>query len=160
MSPEVGDLGALVGTWTGEGEGDYPGIDAFRYREELVFSRDGLHDYVHYEQRTWLLLGDAEEPVHWESGFLRRTEDGRVELLDVQGGGRVEVLVGDLRRTPSGLELSLASVVLAHDPRMVSSGREIVLEGDRLEYEVRMATVENPDSTHHLRATLRRSDRG
>ena len=151
-------LQAFLGAWQGEGRGSFPGIESFRYAEEVEFrTRDGETSIL-YEQQTWVLdEAGGREPSHWESGFLQITEDGRVDLLNAQNSGRVEVLRGDLVETSDrSIELILESVVHGHDPRMVSTHRRYVLSGDEMVYEVDMATRKVAGALRHLDARLTR----
>ena len=75
-------LRLLSGTWVGEGAGDFPSIEAFRYRETLRFELDESYPLLHYEQRTWRDIDGEEGPSHWETGFLRFLGEGRVEMVD------------------------------------------------------------------------------
>jgi len=152
-------LGSWIGTWRGTGHGSFPGIEPFDYAERLVFrTRDG-ETSLHFEQEAWLVDdGRIVEPSHWETGFLEVTTDERVVLLNAQASGRVEVLRGDVTEGPGGgVELSLASVVHAHDPRVVATRRHFRLAGDELTYRMEMATTRIPDALVHLEARLWRS---
>ena len=164
MAPEIDveersrALRAFLGVWRGEGRGSFPGIEPFRYAEQVEFrTRDGEASVL-YEQQTWVLdEAGGREPSHWEAGFLQVTEDGRVDLLNAQNSGRVEVLRGDLREAAGGnVELILESVVHGHDPRMVATRRRYVLAGNELVYEVDMATRKVPGARRHLDARLTR----
>jgi hypothetical protein len=152
-------LERLLGTWQGEGQGHYPTIESFRYREWLRFESDASREAIHYEQRTVLI--PEEEPSHWESGFLLVLEDGTIQLSNSQNGGRVEVLRGHATVDPASgaLELRLDSVALANDPRLVRTKRVWTLDGDRLSYTVSMEThtTEIPKLQEHLGAELHRS---
>ena len=53
----------------GNGNGKFPTINSFSYKEVLTFNIDGLNDLIHYEQKTWLV--DNDTPSHWESGFIK-----------------------------------------------------------------------------------------
>jgi len=153
----IATLRSLVGTWTGHGEGAFPTIDSFSYREETVITtRDGVSG-IHFEQRAWKTLpGGGEETSHWESGFFLVDDDGRVDLLNAQESRRVEVLAGEMTGKPGAWELELASRVHAYDPRVVATTRTYRVDGDRMEVVVQMATRSTPPLTRHLRATLER----
>jgi hypothetical protein len=145
----------LIGTWEGTGRGEFPTIDSFEYRELLEIIEPQAETLLHYRQQTWRATGDEEVASHAETGFISVTEDGDVELLNVQGTDRVEVLRGrPAAREPFTLELR--SVVLAHDERMVRSWRNLHLQGDLLRYETAMATTAVPDGAPHLTARLTR----
>ena len=151
-------LRSLTGTWVGEGAGDFPTIEAFRYRETLRFEFDDSYPLLHYVQRTWLLADD--EPSHWESGFVQRLEDGVLEVSNAQNGGRVEVLRG--RATSEGvgdLTLELDSLALGNDPRLRRTRRLIRVRGDSLHYIQWMTTwtTETPQMLQHLEARLLRT---
>jgi len=152
-------LQLLAGTWSGSGTGDYPTIDAFSYSETLRFEPDASYPLFHYEQRAFLLPGG--EPSHWESGFIRPLPSGEVEFSSSQDSGRVEVLRGRPETDePTGeLRLVLDSVLLGHDPRLVSTRRILSVRGDRLRYEKLMATTTTtrPELRRHLAAALDRT---
>ncbi|MGD2026514.1 MAG: heme-binding beta-barrel domain-containing protein, partial [Anaerolineales bacterium] len=94
---------------------------------------------------------------HWESGVLRPMEDGSVELVCVQGSGRIEVLRGVFlaeEPQPGRLSLSFQSKFIGNDPRVESSRREWRFEWDRFEYIMAMATTNVRESSRHLKASL------
>ena len=148
-------LARLAGRWRGAGVGDFPTIERFDYTERIAFELDTSYPLIHYEQRTWLA---NDEPSHWESGFLRWLEDGAVELSSAQDSGRVEVLRGTLVGRPDGFVLTLASIALANDPRLVRTRRTFHLDGGRLAYTMDMVTTTTDDRRieQHLSATLER----
>jgi hypothetical protein len=94
VHPSLGPLAALVGVWRGVGEGAFPTISPFRYREEIEFAHDG-RPVLAYRQRTWRV--DVDVPMHGESGYLRGPVDGRAELVVAQptGFGEVALLTID-----------------------------------------------------------------
>jgi len=156
LHPALGPLGRLVGTWRGEGEGAYPTIAPFRYREEIVLAHDG-RPVLAYRQRTWRL--DADVPMHVESGYLRGPVDGRVELIVAQPTGIAEVASMALREESGVLVLDGARAALqrtASAKDVVDVRRRFTLEGDALHYDLWMSYAGHED-THHLRAVLHRS---
>lgn len=153
-------LRVLHGTWRGAGSGDYPTIEAFRYDETLRVEFDARYPMIHYEQRT--TLTPSGEASHWESGFVR-VVDGQVEVSSSQDSGRVEVLRGPARfgEGDDDVVLTLDSVALAHDPRLVRTRRVLTLRGATLGYVKWMATrtTPAPELLQHLSATLMRQGR-
>ena len=51
LNPALTPVSFLLGAWRGEGEGQYPSIKPFRYREEIRFSHNGK-PFLIYAQRT------------------------------------------------------------------------------------------------------------
>jgi hypothetical protein len=155
-------LAALLGLWKGTGRGQFPNIEAFEFREELLFSSNGCDALIHYEQKTWRI--DAEDssgtPLHWESGFVVPADDGVVTISNAQNGGRVEVLRGTIQapnQNEEGLRIIAESILLGNDDRMLQTRREIVLENGTLRYAIEMATVTSPLLQPHIEAELTRS---
>ena len=80
-------------------------------------------------------------------------------MFNAQNGGRVEVLRGRLAAPDERGDtpfMSLTSVIVAHDERIVSTTRQYDLRDDVLSYRMEMATQTTPDLTMHLEATLYR----
>ena len=151
---------ALAGRWTGLGQGRFPTITSFAYREELVFRAHGRAALLHMEQITWLVQDGITDayPQHWESGFLQVTEDGGLMLSNAQNHGRVEVLTGSAALEGDQLVLTLRDAVLANDAPMRASTRVFRLAGNTLTYEMGMATDRVAALTAHLSASLTRAD--
>jgi hypothetical protein len=78
---------------------------------------------------------------HWENGFLSVLENGDLQLVNIQVGGRNEVLVGTVETIDNMVRIHFVSKALNNDPRMVSSARVFELEGDILRYEMEMQTT-------------------
>ena len=151
MKMELLDL--LTGKWLGEGRGEYPTITSFHYRETLMFTVAG--DGLHYDQITHREANPGKYvPSHRESGFLRFLDHDRVEIANVQVGGRVEILNGTIRKEESGLVIHLESVHLANDSRMEKSTRVITLDDNKLHYTMQMQTNRVNYLALHLEATL------
>jgi THAP domain-containing protein 4 len=148
----------LEGTWRGEGQGDYPVINSFDYRETLTFTRRDERSLA-YEQRTESRFDGHPEwrLSHWENGFIQILESGEVEMVNAQSGGRCEVLVGVIEIQGGSTRIRFESKEIVNDPRMVSSARTFEVEGDSLRYEMEMQTTAVGRSLTHLKAELRRT---
>jgi hypothetical protein len=152
LHPAVEHLAFLLGTWTGEGRGEYPTIEPFAYGEEIRFWHVGKPN-IAYAQRTWLLADGT--PSHAETGYWRPAGDGRVELVLAHPTGVVEVAEGTV--TPTVIELvstTMAGTATAKSVTQIT--RTFLIAGDTMTYDLRMAAVGEP-LTHHLGAELRRT---
>jgi len=150
LHPDLGPLVALVGTWVGEGKGDYPTIESFSYREESRFAHAGK-PFLSYLQRTWSLQDGA--PLHSESGFWRPSAGG-VEVVLAHPFGVVEIQEG----TVDGGVIetrSRALVGTSTAEEIAEVARRIEVTGDLLRYTVDMATSGKP-LQRHLEAELAR----
>lgn len=143
----------LVGTWRGEGQGEYPTVEPFAYGEEIVFEHS-RRPVIILRQQAWILADGR--PSHTESGYLRATAFGHVEALVAQGNGIVQVQEG----TVSGHAVELRSTAVGRTStakEVLEVARSFEVVGDELRYEMSMAAVGQP-MTHHLRAVLHRVD--
>jgi hypothetical protein len=156
ISSQVFDL--LEGTWKGEGRGGYPGVTSFAYRETLVFTRRDEKTLA-YEQRTQKLYDGQTDYLqsHWENGFISTLDNGDLQMVNIQIGGRNEVLIGTIESIDSMFRIHFVSKTLNNDPRMISSARTLEVEGDILRYEMEMHTTKVNQSTPHLKIALQRS---
>lgn len=146
-------LAFLVGTWRGEGKGEYPTIQPFAYGEEVAFVQPAGKPFLAYTQRTWSL--DDGRPLHAECGYWRLAGPDRVELVLAHPTGVVEVEEGSLAGDGT-ITLAATSVATTATAKQVSRlERDIRVTGDVLQYVLRMAAVGQP-LQHHLAATLTR----
>jgi hypothetical protein len=163
LSDQLAPVAALLGTFEGDGSGDYPTIEPFRYRERVTFRHTGK-PFLAYEQRTW--HPDTGAPMHAELGYLRvpgSTAEAvagagsvAVEFVLVHPTGIVEVEEGTL--VDGVLTLATTTVGRTATAKAVRSLRRTIrLEADRLAYDLWMAYADVPD-THHLHAELDRVD--
>ena len=155
VHPDLGALVALVGSWSGEGEGRYPTIEPFRYREDVVFGHVGK-PFLSYRQATVNLA--TGQPAHAESGYLRVVAPGRIELVLAHPTGIVELAEGEVMEQPEGVTVHLysGSVARTATAKEVSSvERRISVTAEVLRYQVSMAAVGLP-LQHHLAGELRR----
>jgi len=154
-SSQVFDL--IEGTWKGNGRGGYPGVTSFDYRETLIFTRRD-EKILAYEQRTQKLYDGQTEYLqsHWESGFISIIENDDLQLVNIQIGGRSEILTGRIETRDNIFRIHFVSKTLSHDSRMISSARTFELEGNKLSYEMEMQTTKVDQSTPHLKIALQR----
>jgi hypothetical protein len=154
LHSDLATLAFLAGVWEGDGEGDYPTVEAFRYRERTSFTHDG-RPFLFYEQRCWRPGPDGNEmPSHSELGFLRGFADGRVEAVIAQTGGTAEVSVGEAR--DNRLELEFRTITRTPSAKEVNGlWRVLALEDTVLHATVDMAAVGSA-RCFHLDARLYR----
>lgn len=160
LAPNLAPAAALLGTWKGEGAGEYLTIEPFTYTEEVIFTDMGK-PFLHYVQRTWSPSG---APMHTETGYLRLPGDGAVELVLSQPTGQSELAQGTLSTGgtvttgANGLVLDLEAAVMnsASAKHVESTRRHYVISGDRMTTTFAMAAVGQP-MTHHLSSELRRA---
>jgi hypothetical protein len=151
LHPDLEAIGFLLGKWAGEGEGRYPTIEPFSYGEEMTFSHVGK-PFLAYNQRSWHL--EDSRPLHVEMGYMRSTSPGAVAFIVAHPTGHAELSAGHVK--DSSLECSSSAVLGAEGSKDVRTlVRRIWVERDVLEYELEMAAVSRPLSTH-LHASLRR----
>jgi nitrobindin-like protein len=148
LPPSLEPLAFLIGSWRGEGEGEYPGSDPFRYTEELSFEHVG-DPFLLVTESSWTPDG---APLHFERGTLRPVGDGRVDLTLAHPIGVAEVSEGTVDGTNVTLR-STAVVRTATGSPVTEIERRYHMEGDRLSYELDMA-MEGVARTFHVRATL------
>lgn len=156
LHPGLASLAPLLGEWSGQGRGSYPSIDDFDYLETLHFSHLGK-PFVTYAQFT-RQPADGK-PMHVETGYLRLTTPGRVELVIAQPTGVVEVHEGSLDTSgDAALQIRLRSSLVgctATAKSVTRVERTFRLTDGVLHTELAMAAV-GFELTHHLASQLRR----
>jgi hypothetical protein len=155
LHPDVAVLAPLLGTWAGEGRGEYPTIDTFGYHEEITVGHTGK-PFLTYAQRT--RATDDGRPLHAETGYLRVPRPNRIELVIAHPTGVTEIDEGTVSTGGDvlSIEVDSTSIGLTGSAKSVTAlSRSFRIAGDELTYTLRMAAVGVP-LTHHLAATLRR----
>ena len=141
LHPHCAPLAWLLGTWQGNGHGDYPTIEGFQFGQELIFTHDG-RPFFHYFSRAWILDADGEKvrDAALETGFLRCPEAGKVEMLLTHNTGFVEIFYG----TAEGgkLDLTTDAVARTETAKEYVAGKRLygTVEGDLL-YAYDMAAM-------------------
>ena len=131
LHPALGPFVWLLGRWEGGGEGDYPTIEKFRFRQEVLLQQDG-RAFMHYMSRSWLVddAGGKVAEGAQETGFLRGSEDGTAELLLAHNTGIIEFWHG--RVDGARLELSTDAVMRTETAKEYVAGQRLygLVEGD------------------------------
>src|SRR6202022_3702852 len=136
-----------------EGEGKYPSIKPFRYREEIRFSHNGK-PFLIYTQRTESI--DTGQPMHGEAGYLRLVGDGHGEFVIAQPIGYAEISLG--RVDGQRIDVQCASVGRTPTAKPVTSiGRSLWMDGETLRDEQKRG-MGGASPPRHLTASFRRAD--
>jgi hypothetical protein len=156
LHPDCGPVAWLLGTWHGNGRGDYPTIEAFEYGQELIFTHDG-RPFFHYMARAWIVDAEGAKLREGaiETGFLRCRPEGKMELVLAHHTGFAEIWYGEA--SGGKLELQTDAVARTESAKEVVAGHRLYgnVEGDLL-YAYDMAAVGQPLQPH-LWARLQRA---
>jgi hypothetical protein len=156
LHPDCGPIAWLLGTWRGNGHGDYPTIDAFQYGQELIFTHDG-RPFFHYFARSWIVdeNGEKVRDSALETGFLRALPGGHLELVLTHNTGITEIWYGQADN--GRIELHTAGVGYTETAKPVEAGKRMYgnVEGDLL-YAYDMQAM-GQELQPHLWARLKRA---
>lgn len=141
LHPDCAPIAWLLGTWRGNGHGDYPTIDSFQFGQEVVFAHDG-RPFFHYFSRTWIVDGEGNKVREGalETGFLRARPEGQLELILAHPTGFAEVWYGEA--DGAKFELVTDAVVRTATAKDYAGGKRLYgyVEGDLL-YAYDMAAM-------------------
>lgn len=157
LHPDCARLAWLVGTWRGNGRGDYPTIEAFGFGQEILVQHDG-RPFLHYLSRSWIVdeAGEYVREAAQETGFLRPQPDGTLEVVLAHQTGFVEVWHGEIHPEQPRFEMVTDAIARTSTAKEYSAGSRLYgyVEGDLL-YAFDMAAMGQPLQPH-LWARLKR----
>jgi hypothetical protein len=116
----------LVGVWRGEGEINYPTMDApQRFAQQLTNAHDG-RPFLYHEARSWLLdeKGNVIRAAARETGWWRPQADDTIELLLAHSSGIIELFYGKPRGQTSW-ELGTDAVVRSASAKEVTGATRL-----------------------------------
>lgn len=157
IHPNCARLAWLIGTWAGNGHGEYPTIEPFQFGQELIFQQDG-RPFIHYLSRSWIT--DAEGTVlreaAQETGFLRPQPDGSLEWVLTHNTGFVEIYYGELHPEQPRFEVVTDAVARTGTAKDYTAGKRLYgyVNGDLL-YAFDMAAM-GQELQPHTHAQLKR----
>ena len=133
LHPDCAPIAWLLGTWQGNGHGDYPTIETFQFGQEAIFTHDG-RPFFHYMSRAWIVddNGERVRESAIETGFLRPKADGSLEWLLTHHTGIAEVWYGKV--DGAKIEIATDAVVRTETAKEYVGGRRMygLVEGDLL----------------------------
>ena len=157
IHPSTARLAWLIGTWAGNGHGEYPGIEKFQFGQEVVFQQDG-RPFIHYFSRSWIVddSGKTVRQAAQETGFLRPQEDGTLEVVLAHNLGYVEVWHGEIHPEQPRFEIATDAVVRTATAKSYTAGKRLYgyVDGNLL-YAYDMA-AEGHELQPHTHAHLAR----
>jgi hypothetical protein len=135
IHPQCARLAWLVGTWAGNGHGEYPGIESFQFGQEVIFQQDG-RPFLHYMSRAWIIDGDGKHvrEAAQETGFLRPQPDGTLEMLLAHNLGFVEIWHGEIHAEQPRFEVVTDTVARTSTAKEYVGGKRLygLVDGDLL----------------------------
>ena len=157
LHPNCGPLAWLLGTWRGNGHGDYPTIEGFQFGQELIFTHDG-RPFFHYMSRAWV--------VDDEGRARPRRRDGVRASCAARSPARSSCCSpttpasprsGTAQRRAGELEMHTAGVAFTETAKEVTAGSRMYgnVEGDLI-YAYDMAAM-GQELQPHTWARLKRA---
>jgi hypothetical protein len=155
LHPDCGPIAWMLGSWRGNGHGDYPTIESFQFGQELIFQQDG-RPFFHYLARSWIVddEGNKVRDAAQETGFIRARGEGRLEMVLAHNTGLSEIWYGQAEG--GKVELRTAGVGFTESAKEVTGGHRMYgnVDGELL-YAFDMAAV-GQELQPHLWARLQR----
>jgi hypothetical protein len=150
IHPNCAPLAWLIGTWAGNGHGEYPTIDDFQFGQELLFQQDG-RPFIHFMSRSWIVdaQGNHVREAAQETGFIRPQEDRTLEVVMAHNTGFVEIWHGELHEEQPRFEIVSDTVARTATAKEYAGGKRLYgyVNGDLL-YAFDMAAMGQPLQPH------------
>src|SRR3954453_18569519 len=163
LHPDCAPIAWLLGTWRGNGHGDYPTIEPFQFGQECIFTHDG-RPFFHYMSRSWEVdeQGEKVRERAIETGFIRSRADGNLEWLLTHNTGLPQVWAAPAGGANTGfaegwygpaegakIEITTDAVVRTESAKEYVGGHRMygLVEGDLL-WAFDMAAVGQPLQPH------------
>ena len=155
LHPALDHLAGLIGTWRGQGHGEYPTITSFDYTDEWQFMDIGK-PFLLFVERTW---NAADAPMHTETGYLRAPSPDVIEIVAAIPTGQAECGSGTCATGGGGVRIVTDAAVTCTPKakRVDRIVRTFDLSGTSLAYQMDMAAV-GQGITLHLTSHLTRVD--
>ena len=133
LHPECAPIAWLLGTWRGNGHGDYPTIEPFQFGQEVIFTHDG-RPFFHYMSRAWIVdaEGNKVRDAAIETGFFRPKASGELEVVMTHNTGFVEIWYG--QSEGAKVEITTDAVARTQTAKEYTGGHRLygLVEGDLL----------------------------
>ena len=133
LHPECAPIAWLLGTWRGNGHGDYPTIEPFQFGQEVIFTHDG-RPFFHYMSRAWIVdeSGEKIRDAAIETGFFRPKASGELEVVMTHNTGFVEIWYGQAEGAK--VEITTDAVARTHSAKEYTGGHRLygLVESDLL----------------------------
>ena len=135
LHPDCAPIAWLLGTWRGNGHGEYPTMDKWQFGQECIFTHDG-RPFFHYMSRSWEIdeAGEKVRDRSIETGFLRSKADGSLEWVLTHNTGVVEIWYGAAEIGTPRFEIATDAVVRTKTAEEYTAGHRLygMVEGDLL----------------------------
>ena len=156
IHPDCAPLAWLLGTWAGNGHGEYPTIEDFQFGQEVLFQQDG-RPFIHFMSRSWIVDADGNHvrEAAQETGFIRPKPDRVLEVVMAHNTGFVEIWHGELHAEQPRFEIVSDAVARTATAKEYAGGKRLYgyVEGDLL-YAFDMAAMGQELQPHtHARLT-------
>jgi len=157
IHPNCAPLAWLIGTWAGNGHGEYPTIEDFQFGQEILFQQDG-RPFIHFMSRSWIVdaEGNVVREAAQETGFIRPQADRTLEVVMAHNTGFVEVWHGELHPEQPRFEIVSDAVARTATAKEYAGGKRLYgyVNGDLL-YAFDMAAM-GQELQPHTHAQLKR----